>query len=79
MTQLPGALFATLACGVLSYGFHLYVDVFVDVNVLYGSIATVVLFLYWMYFIALILIIGGFINRLLLTRRQEKQEPLAKV
>jgi membrane protein len=64
-TQLPGAALATLACGVLSFGFRVYVDHFGDFTVLYGSIATVALLLMWIYFMSYIIIAGAFVNRLL--------------
>ncbi|MBR3235683.1 MAG: YihY/virulence factor BrkB family protein, partial [Atopobiaceae bacterium] len=36
--QLPGAVFAVLACGVLSFGFRIYVDNYSSYSSLYGSI-----------------------------------------
>ena len=61
--QLPGAVCAILACGVLSFGFRLYVDNFCSFTVLYGSIATVALLLFWMYLVFYILVAGAYINR----------------
>lgn len=69
-TQLPGALAATIACGLLSFGFRVYVEHFSNFTVLYGSIATVALFLFWMYLVSYILMAGGFLNRVLMGRRQ---------
>lgn len=63
--QLPGAVFASLACGLLIVGFHVYVDNFCNFAELYGSIATVALFLLWIYLVAYILIAGGFVNRVI--------------
>lgn len=65
-SQLPGAAIATLACGVLSLGFRLYVDEFSNHTVLYGSIATVALLLIWMYLTSYILVSCGFLNRMLM-------------
>lgn len=65
-SQLPGAVAATVACGVLSFGFRLYVDVFSSYTVLYGSIATVALLLVWIYLVSYILVTCGFLNRMLL-------------
>ena len=48
---------------MLTVGFHLYVDNFCNFDALYGSIATVALFLFWMYLISYILIACAFINR----------------
>ena len=63
--QLPGAILASLACGVLTVGFRVYVDNFCNFDALYGSIATVALFLFWMYLVSYIFIVGGFANRTL--------------
>lgn len=63
--QLPGAAIAALGCGVLALGFRIYVDNFSNFTVVYGGIATVALLLMWMYFNASILIVGGFVNRML--------------
>ena len=65
ITQLPGAIAAVLACGVLAFGFRLYVDHFNGSTAIYGGLATVALFLLWIYFISNILILGGFLNRIL--------------
>ena len=61
--QLPGALFALVGCGALSFGFRMYVDHISNYTVLYGSIATIAMLLFWMYLVFYIVIAGGFINR----------------
>lgn len=62
-SQLPGAACAAVACGVLSFGFRVYVDHIGDYTVLYGSLATVTIFLLWMFLVFYALLAGGFINR----------------
>lgn len=69
--QFPGAACALAGCGALSYGFRVYVDYMANYTVLYGSIATIAMFLFWMYLVFYIVIAGGFINRKL----QEQPEP----
>lgn len=64
-TQLPGAVIASLSFFVLSLGFRLYVEHMSDSASIYGSLATVALFLYWLYLMSYIIIAGGLINRLL--------------
>lgn len=61
--QWPGAVCAMAACGFLSFGFRLYVDNFCSFTVLYGSIGTVALLLFWMYLVFYILVTGAYINR----------------
>ena len=70
MAQLPGAALASLACGVLIIGFHVYVDNFCNAEALYGSIATVALFLFWMYLVSYIIIAGAFVNRALANHKK---------
>lgn len=65
MLQLPGALCATIACSILSYGFRVYVDNYSNYTVVYGSIATVAILLFWMYLTFYVLLVGGFINHYL--------------
>lgn len=61
--QLPGAVLAAIAWLVFSLGFRIYVDFSTRFTILYGSLATVALFLLWMYCVFLILLAGGFFNR----------------
>ena len=61
--QLPGAVCALVGCSILTFGFRLYVDHLADYNVIYGSLATVAMLLFWMYLIFYVLIAGAFINR----------------
>ena len=70
--QLPGAAVASLACGVLTVGFHVYVDNFSNFDALYGSLSTVALFLFWMYIVSYILIACAFLNRALSSRSWRK-------
>ena len=69
IAQLPGAICATLACCVFSFGFRIYIENFSNFTVLYGSLASVAIFLLWMYLIFYILLAGGFVNRYLKDRR----------
>ena len=62
-SQLPGAACALVGCGALSYGFRVYVDLVGNYTVLYGSIATIAMLLFWMYLVFYIVIAGGYINR----------------
>ena len=61
--QLPGAVCTLVGCSILTFGFRLYVDHLADYNVIYGSLATVVMLLFWMYLIFYVLIAGAFVNR----------------
>lgn len=72
--QLPGAVCVLVGCGALSFGFRLYVDHVANSTMLYGSIATVALLLFWMYLVFYILIAGGFLNRRLRDKPREGKQ-----
>src|SRR6266540_6744220 len=61
---LPGALFATVAWVVLTLGFSFYLAHFGSYDKTFGSLGTAVVLMVWMYFVGMILLIGGEINAL---------------
>ena len=73
LAQLPGAALASVGGALFTLGFHIYVDHFSNFTVLYGSIATVALFLFWMYLTYYILLIGAFTNFHLAARAKRNQ------
>ena len=50
---------------LFSYFFSLYIEYFPTASYIYGSLATVVLFMLWLYFCMIILLIGAEANKLL--------------
>jgi membrane protein len=54
----PGAILATLLWLLASYGFRFYVGKFAHYNLIYGSIATSIALLSWMYLLAAIALVG---------------------
>lgn len=70
---LPGILFSLFAWLLLSGAFSLYVERIAHYAELYGSIATVVVVLLWLYISATMLTIGAEFNGALLQYRQEKR------
>ena len=74
LRQVPGAMFAMAGIHVLSWAFHVYVVHFGNYSVLYGSLATVALFLFWMYIVFYIMITGAFLNRWLSDRAEGDAE-----
>lgn len=71
-SQLPGAALAMVSCAVISIGFRVYVEYFSNFTVLYGSIATIALLLFWLYLISFTLLAGGIVNRLLSDAKQSE-------
>ena len=58
----PGSIIATLFIVLTSTGFGLYIDHFGQYNKLYGSIGTLIIILLWMYFNAIVMLIGFELN-----------------
>lgn len=61
-TLIPGAVFSALSWIVTSYAFSLYVDNYSKYSYTYGSLATIVFFMIWIYACMYILFIGAEIN-----------------
>jgi len=57
-----GTIFSTILILIITYGFNFYIDNISRYNALYGSIGTLLLFLLWVYFNAIILLIGFELN-----------------
>ena len=57
--QLPGALFSAIVWYVFSWLFSLYVSL-PDTYSIYGSLATPVIMMFWLYFCIYIFLIGAF-------------------
>ncbi len=60
--QIPGAVFASCAWNICSFGFSVYVDFFNPFSA-YGSLGMVIIFLLWMYFYCYIMLVGAHINQ----------------
>jgi len=67
-----GSTFATFLSIVISLGFAFYVNNFGNYNKLYGSIGTVMVVMLWMYFNAIVLLLGFELNASLQLARQEE-------
>lgn len=66
--QIPGAIFTTVAWGIFSLGFSVYVNNFGHYSLYYGSLSAVMIFLIWLYCCMYITMIGGYINSYLMYR-----------
>ena len=66
--QLPGAVFAALACNIISLFYSIYVDVFKGFSLMYGSLTTIVLAMMWVYACMYSILIGASINKLILEK-----------
>ncbi|MCD8197991.1 MAG: YihY/virulence factor BrkB family protein [Lachnospiraceae bacterium] len=62
MEQLPGAMFASVACYLFSFFFSIYIE-YSNAASMYGSLTTMILFMMWLYFIMYIVLIGIEVNQ----------------
>ena len=60
--HVPGALFAALGWEIFSYAYSIYIDYFADSSYLYGSLASIIFMLLWIYICMYILFLGAEIN-----------------
>lgn len=59
---LPGAVFSSLGWILFSFAFSIYVDNFSNMTYMYGSLTSVIIMMFWIYFCIYILFIGAEIN-----------------
>lgn len=64
-SQIPGAVFATLAWCVFSYFFSIYLGYARNMSIIYGGLVTLVVAMLWLYFCMYIWFMGAEINALL--------------
>ena len=67
-TVLPGATLATAAWFPATMGFGWYAAHFAEYSLLYGSLATAIVLLVWMYIISVIVLLGAEFNAVLFPR-----------
>ena len=60
--ELPGAIFTALGWSIFSYVFSIYVDMSTGFAITYGSLATLVFIMLWLYACMNVLFIGAEIN-----------------
>lgn len=65
---LPGAIFAIVGSVSTNFIFSQIVGKLTDYSLLYGSLSAVIAFMVWVYFLALIIILGAEINAILYSK-----------
>ena len=63
ISQLPGAVFASAGWMLFSYFYSLYMKYYPSASYIYGSLAAVMLMMFWVYFCMIILLVGAEINK----------------
>lgn len=72
--QLPGAGVAAVGWMLYSFVFSLYITYFPTASYIYGSLAAVILFMFWLYFCMIIFLVGAEINKILYENRKNRPE-----
>jgi len=66
---LPGSIFSSLGLIIASSAFSIYVKYSTSLSYLYGSLTGFMALVLWLYFISLIIMVGGEINAVFLSSR----------
>ncbi len=59
---IPGSLFAAAGILIASLGYHIYLQYFSNLNMVYGSLAAIIALLLWFYWVGYILLVGMVLN-----------------
>ena len=68
---IPGALFATIAWVLISFGFSFYISNFANYSKTYGSIGGIIILMLWLYITGIVLVVGGQVNVAFQKRKQQ--------
>lgn len=79
MEQLPGAIFSTIGWMGLSLAFSIYVDHFSNFSYMYGSLASIMILMLWLYACMTIFFIGAEINYFLQINKPSMNFNLSKL
>ena len=74
----PGAFFATIIVVLISWLFGVYLNHFSSYNKIYGGLATIVIFLWWLQAVNFVFIFGCEINHQLMERHLAKKNEIEK-
>jgi len=72
--HLPGAVFATLGWMLFSFFYSLYIKYFPSASAIYGSLTAVCLIMLWLYVCIVILLLGAEVNKLWITREENRDK-----
>jgi membrane protein len=69
----PGSVLATVLFEIVKSGFTFYISRFTNYSLTYGPVAGVMVFLFWLYLIAVILLLGGQMSSVWAEMRGDKK------
>lgn len=64
-TVLPGAVIASLCLAISSSVFSLVISLSVNYSLIYGSLASIIILMFWLYIMSNIVILGSIVNRVI--------------
>lgn len=59
---IPGAAFTAIAWYAISFFFSIYVNIFTNFSIIYGSLATIIIIMMWLYSVIYAIFLGAEIN-----------------
>lgn len=59
---IPGATFTAIAWYAISFFFSIYVNIFTNFSIIYGSLATIIIIMMWLYSVIYAIFLGAEIN-----------------
>lgn len=68
--QIPGAIFAAIACNVVSLFYSIYINLFTGFSIMYGSLTTIVLAMLWIYACMYSILLGASINKIIIDNKR---------
>lgn len=69
---IPGTVFSICGFMLLTVGFSVYVQCFASSSMLYGTIGSVILLMFWLYIVSMIIVVGAEINAVILQNKEKK-------
>ncbi len=60
---LPGSIFSSIGMMVVTVGYSIYASHAVNYDLIYGSLASIVALMFWLYFISWVLCLGILVNK----------------
>lgn len=73
---IPGSVLAGLGFLLVTYGYSIYVTWNTNSNALYGSLSSIIVLMFWFWFLAWVMIIGVSFNRVWWVTRKKNAIPL---
>ena len=71
-SQVPGAIFSSIALIVISFVFSKYLDIFKGFSITYGSLTALMLIMMWTYTCFYVIFLGAEINKFFSIKKKSK-------